>query len=178
MVKTLLAVEIVNGKARWCEARVKLADGRLSISGAEGRIVKDRAAHAEARRYWVEYFNENPGEIIRLGRRTANGAAQHVLAVDGDMHGLDVHRTEGGKVYLTESCGQIREAIAHFFPALVQLLPYHINDMHAECAHQEARGETWATHPSAHCPDCGYVLGSKWLKRELPAEIVKAVEAL
>ncbi len=51
-------------------------------------------------------------------------------------------------------------------------MQYHLNDMHAECEHQEARGETYATHPSAICPDCGYSLGSKWLKRDLPANVI------
>ena len=59
-----------------------------------------------------------------------------------------------------------------------QYFGYHLNDMHAQCIHQEARGETWTTHPSAVCPDCGYKLGSAWLKRELPAVVIRWAESL
>ncbi len=55
---------------------------------------------------------------------------------------------------------------------------WHLNDMHAECTHQEARGETYATHPDAMCPDCGYKLGSAWLKRDLPADVLAWFESL
>lgn len=49
---------------------------------------------------------------------------------------------------------------------------WHLNDMKAECEHQRARGETWKTHPEAICPDCGYKLGSAWLREEVPADVV------
>lgn len=49
---------------------------------------------------------------------------------------------------------------------------WHLNDMRAECEHQRARGETWKTHPLAVCPDCGYKLGSAWLKEEVPQDIL------
>ena len=128
---------------RWCAAEISVEDGRLSITGSEGRIV-------------------------------STGTAK----VDGEYHGLDVHKEEDGRVYLLESCGQIREDLQRWFPQLVPLFPWHLNDMHAECEHQEARGETWSTHPNAECPDCGYTLGSAWKRRELPAEVLAAVEAL
>lgn len=164
---------------RFCEVEIRLEDGRLSVCGTEGRIVRRGAAHKEALNYWMNYFEENPSEIIRLGRRTATGAAKHVLDVDGEYHGLDVHYTSTMRpyeVFLVESCGQIVDTIREFFPELAPLLKWHLNDMHAECEHQEARGETWTSHPSARCPDCGYILGSAWLKRELPPEIIRLVE--
>lgn len=49
---------------------------------------------------------------------------------------------------------------------------WHLNDMRSECAHQRLRGETWQTHPSAVCPDCGYRLGSAWLKEDVPPEVI------
>lgn len=49
---------------------------------------------------------------------------------------------------------------------------WHLNDLRAECAHQRARGEKWSTHPSAVCPDCGYRLGSAWLKENVPADVI------
>lgn len=54
---------------------------------------------------------------------------------------------------------------------------WHLNNLHSECEHQRARGENWQTHPEAVCPDCGYKLGSAWLKEELPADVVKLVES-
>ena len=53
---------------------------------------------------------------------------------------------------------------------------WHLNDMRAACQHQRERGETWTTHPSAVCPDCGYVLGSQWLYEELPQSIIDQVK--
>lgn len=55
---------------------------------------------------------------------------------------------------------------------------WHLNDMQAACEHQRARGETWTTHPSATCPDCGYRLGQAWLMEELPPEVVAFLESL
>lgn len=168
-------------KDRWCEVEIELRDGRLSICGLEGRIITHAEWKREAREYWESFFEESPEELGRMaidyGTRTAKRAARKVLDVDGEYHGLDVHR-DNGKLYLTESCGQIREEIAQWFPEVAPYLKYHLNDMHAECVHQEARGETWTTHPSAECPDCGYRLGSAWTKRELPADVVKWVERL
>jgi hypothetical protein len=55
---------------------------------------------------------------------------------------------------------------------------WHLNDMKAECEHQRQRGETWETHPSATCPDCGYVLGSAWLREEVPADVIEFLQSL
>lgn len=162
---------------RFCEIEISLENGRLSVCGTEGRIERRALAKKEALAYWTSYFEENPDEIIRLGRRTASGAAKYVLTHDGELHGVDVHGPDtGAEVMITESCGQIPETIREFFPELAPLLKWHLNDMRAECEHQEARGETWKTHALAVCPDCGYTLGSKWLARELPPEIVRLAE--
>jgi hypothetical protein len=168
---------------RWAEMVVEVKDGRLSVTGSEGRITTPRKAKAEAREYWESFFEENRNELGRMaleyGKRTPRTAAKFVLASDGDYHGLDVHVLDSGKVYITESCGQITDTLREWFPDVAPaLLPWHLNDMHAECEHQEARGETWTTHPSAVCPDCGYKLGSAWRKRELPADVLATVEAL
>lgn len=162
-----------NGK-RWCEVEVELNDGRLSICGSEGRIISHTAAKKEAREYWEGFFEESRQELGRMaiehGTRTPKSAAAVVLRVDGEFHGLDIHRDNGGKVYITESCGQID--LSKWFPELAPFLPYHLNDLHAECEHQEVRGEKYTTHPGAICPDCGYKLGSAWLKRELPPQVL------
>jgi len=163
---------------RWCRLELRLQDGRLSICGSEGSIMTSARARAEARRYWESFFEESPGEMNSMNQRcgtafrSPKSAARYVLDSDGELHGLDVAREEGGKVYVLEGCGQIVEELRKWFPEAVPYLKWHLNDMHAECEHQEARGETYKTHPDALCPDCGYRLGFQWLKRELPAEVV------
>lgn len=71
--------------------------------------------------------------------------------------------------------GWTRELLLRF---LAVWKNWHLNDMTAECEHQRARGETWSTHPSAVCPDCGYKLGSAWLKREVPEDVISFLSSL
>ena len=166
----------------FCELEIKLRDGRFTMTGTAGYIGTERAARREALSYWESYFEESPGEIQamnqRFGRRfsSTRGAAKFVLECDGEFHGLDVVHQDDGEVYVCHSCGQIREEIARFFPEAKPYFAWHLNDMHAECEHQQARGETYQSHPGAVCPDCGYKLGSAWKKRELPAEVVEWAE--
>lgn len=169
---------------RWCRLEVELRDGRLSICGSEGEIVTPKIARRLAREYWESYFAEDRSALHkmndRLGTnyRTAKGAARFVLTSDGEYHGIDVDHETNGRVFLLESCGQIVDTLRQWFPEVAPYLKYHLNDMHAECVHQEARGETYKTHPGAECPDCGYRLGSAWQTRELPPEVVNWVEGL
>jgi hypothetical protein len=205
---------------RWCEVEIEINDGRLSVCGSEGAITKLARAKKDAIEYWRGFFEDQPEEIFAMNKRcgtrytSALGAAKYVVSVDGDLHGLDVHAQDGDKVYTTESCGQIRDDLAKWFPEVAPLLPWHMNDMKAGCEHQEAEG--WAERPidpskptnaygkhypgqahdswnmlvwvradefeggllSAPCPTCGYKYGSAWLKRELPAEIIKLAETV
>lgn len=55
---------------------------------------------------------------------------------------------------------------------------WHLNNIRAECSHQRELGWTWLTHPSEPCPECGYKLGSAWLKEELPEWVIKYLESL
>jgi len=54
----------------------------------------------------------------------------------------------------------------------------HLNDMNAECEHQKLLGWKYEDHHDPKtfigdkCPICGYSIGSKWLKRELPQSVV------
>ena len=169
---------------RFCQIEVKLTDGRLSVCGTEGRIVLRARAKKMALEYWRSFFEDQPEEIMDMNKlcgtrfTSASGAAKYVLAQDGEFHGLDVHDETEDEVFITESCGQIRDELRAWFPELAELMVWHLNDMNAECEHQRARGETWQTHPEAVCSDCGYKLGSKWLRRELPTEIVKLAEGV
>jgi len=166
----------------FCELTIRLHDGRFTLSGTAGVVLTERQGRREALEYWESFFEESPGELIamneRFGRqfRTPRGAAKFVLECDGEYHGLDVVDGDGNDVYVCHSCGQIRDEIARFFPEAVPYFAWHLNDMRSECEHQEARGETYQTHPGEVCPDCGYKLGSGWTKRELPAEVVTWAE--
>lgn len=73
---------------------------------------------------------------------------------------------------------------------------WHLNDMNAGCQHQRAMG--WGTRKVKDgglagwiyekddpegvlckpCPECGYEYGTKWLKEELPADVIKFLESL
>jgi hypothetical protein len=168
---------------RWCEVTVELREGTrgpvLSITGAEGAVISQRAARREARDFWEAFFDDNPDELhamnARCGTRyrSPKSAARFVLETDGELHGLDVHDESGNKVYTTESCGQIRESIDEWFPEVVLFFPWHLNDMHAGCEHQDARGETYDSHPGAVCPECGWKLGHGWHHRPLPPEVIE-----
>jgi len=55
---------------------------------------------------------------------------------------------------------------------------WHLNDMHAECEHQQAAGITWSKDQKNVCAVCGYKIGSAWTRRELPADVVAFLESL
>lgn len=168
----------------WCELRIEIEDGRFSMSGAAGNVISRKQAKRDALDCWVSFFEKNKGEMQEMNERhgkrftSPTSAAKFVLASDGEFHGIDVHHEDGNKVYVSHSWGQIRETINDYFPEAEPFWKWHLNDMHAECEHQEARGETYATHPSAKCPDCGYKLGSEWTKRKLPADVIAWAEGM
>ena len=163
--------------SRFCTLEVELKDGRLSICGTAGRVVTRREARREARQLWESFFEDDPAQIYamneRMGRqfRTPRGAARFVLETDGELHGVDVYREDGDEVWITRSGGQIRKTIRRFFPNAARFFPWHLNDMNAGCEHQDARGESYDTHPGVECLQCGWKLGHGWHKRELPAEV-------
>jgi hypothetical protein len=168
--------------ARYCTVTIELQNGRLSITGHEGRVATLANAKREAVRYWTNYFEEERGAIQEINERcstrftSAAGAAKYVLRSDGELHGLDA--TVAGKlVHLLESCGQITETVADYFPEVRPLLPWHLNDMKAGCEHQEALG--WGSDSiGTPCPECGYKYGSKWLRRELPGDVQQLAERI
>lgn len=55
---------------------------------------------------------------------------------------------------------------------------WHLNDLHAECEHQQLFGWTWNTHPCVPCPVCGYKLGTAWTFREVPKSVIEFLESL
>lgn len=161
----------------FCRLIVRLEDGRLSITGESGRILKRARAKREARESWESFFEDNPDEIRRMaerfGRRftSPRGAAAFVLEVDGEFHGLDVVGDEGDDVLVLDSCGMNRGPLAEHFPEAVPFFPYHLNDMHAGCPHQRARDERYDVHGGVICMQCGWKLGAGWYADELPPEV-------
>ena len=101
-----------------------------------------------------------------------------IVGTTDRRNGSEFAGTHEGKRLWGHSWGQCVDAIVDFFPEMKPYMKWHLNHMHAECSHQRARGETWLTHSMAECPDCGYKLGSKWLKEELPAEVVDFINGL
>lgn len=181
--------KIKNG--RWCQIEVDLKDGRLSICGSEGRVFKDREAKALARRYWEDFFAENEAELaqfaLKYGKRTPKTAARYVIEQDGEYHGLDLEggRPIDGQAYVIESCGQIRDDLAEWFPEHVPYFKWHLNDMHAGCEHQEAlgwgRGFDVALSKNALTPIQRQVLTTRaeaLVSRQREAEVKKREERI
>lgn len=171
--------------SEWCELEIRLQDGRLSICGSSGYIVTRAQAKREARESWASYYEEIDDEQRRelnrkLGCRSANGFARRIAEVDGELHGLDVHREYRKRVLVTSSCGQIRDDLERWFPEAAELFPWHLNDMRPGCEHQEQAErdgrEQYVTGEA--CEVCGYRHGSAWQKRELPADVIKLAETI
>lgn len=205
---------------RYCTVEIEITDGCLSVCGEEGRVVSKPTAKKEALAYWRSFFEDNRGELAAMNERcgtrftSATSAARYVLNADGEFYGLDASEAPNGKIRILESCGQIRETIAEWFPEVTPLLPWHLNDMKAACEHQDELGwdkrpidpskplntygrffegqkqDSWNMlawvrrdeHPegllSEPCPTCGYRYGTKWLKRDLPADVVALAETV
>jgi len=168
---------------KWARAEIEIENGCLRMRGSYGRVLTEAAAKRDALRYWVSFFEEQPDQIYDMKKRypqfrgwSPKAAAKFVLAVDGPYHGLDLQEpVGGGGVLVTDGRGQCGVAVLAVWPELAKLLPWHLNDLHAECEHQQSRGEKM---PGAICPDCGWKLGHAWSKRELPSDIVKLAETI
>src|ERR1700735_872842 len=115
-----------------------------------------------------EQDNEWCEMIVELRTLADNGKLE--LSICGSHGYLPDHQWFGfqgsepyrvnGKMYRLSSCGQIHEELTKFFPEHSPYFKWHLNTMHAECEHQELRGETWKHNPGIVCLDCGYKLGS------------------
>lgn len=174
--------EMKTKEDRWCEIEIEYDTerDRLSICGEEGSILTRNDAEGQAIQYWESFFECEPGSLGEMQQRfpdaclhTAEQGAAFVVETDGSLHGVDVHKEDGDRIYISESCGQITGTIRDWFPEYADLLPWHLNDMRAGCEHQDARGQR-----QGKCPECGYRYGSAWLKRDLPLAIVEKLRGL
>jgi len=177
---------------QWCEVTVELSyrsmtndKPRLSITGAEGYVLSPAQAKRDAQRYWESFFIDNPSELHDLNDRcgtsfrSSKSAAKYVREVDGELHGLDVHKIDDKRVYVTTSVGQIREMIVQFFPEIEPYLQWHLNDMRAGCAHQEAckAARSGVYQVGDTCVECKYSYGSAWNYQELPSNVLLWAQA-
>lgn len=71
--------------------------------------------------------------------------------------------------------GWTRAKLSRFFEVWKD---WHLNDMRSNCPHQASRGETWSTHPSAECPDCGWKLGHGWNTVQVPDDVLSFLAEL
>ena len=148
----------------------------LSLVGVHGHILTDKEARRKSLQFWIDFFEGSPEEMYDMNRRfnkrfrSTTSAAKFVLEMDGEYHGLDIVSEEGNLVYICESCGQIRDTIAEFFPEAVPYFKWHLNGMNAGCEHQDDWNNDRIGEP---CPVCGYKYGTKWLYRELPADVIE-----
>jgi hypothetical protein len=61
---------------------------------------------------------------------------------------------------------------------------WHLNDMRPACKHQMELGWKYENHHDPKtfkgepCPVCGYEIGSKWLKEEVPQEVIDFLTSL
>jgi hypothetical protein len=73
------------------------------------------------------------------------------------------------------------EAIKFFFDVWDE---WHLNDLQAACEHQRELGWTYEEHHDKKtfqgepCPICGYKIGSAWLKKEVPGDVVSYLNNL
>ena len=135
-------------------------------------------------------------KILRLGTNKTDGGRHYsvyarVEIENGELriNGVEGPLSSGNAI---GSCGQIIMS-PYIFESL-KLAPkwddkmlitfsyvwkvWHQNHMNSACKHQRQLGQTWTTHPSSECITCGYVLGSSWLKEELPETVVAFLESL
>jgi hypothetical protein len=169
------------GEREFCRLEIELRDRdggpELSICGSAGYVYTERQARSQAREFWISYFEECPSYIEEMNKRcgtnfrSPKSAAKYVLDCDGEYHGLDIVEERDGNVYVSHSCGQIRDELAQFFPELVPFFGWHLNNLNAACEHQDARGETYEQNPGSECLNCGWKLGHGWHKRTLPPEV-------
>ena len=129
-------------------------------------IVRKRKLFAEKNGQWCE-------AIIEL-RRKERGLELSICGTEGRV--IDVAYDRGDKVYIAESCGQIRDVLSRWFPELRPYFKYHLNSMHAGCPHQRALGWKAEGNIGRECPECGYRYGSAWLHEELPDNVVAWVK--
>lgn len=143
--------------AEFCTIKVELRDRgkdlELSICGEAGHVMDDEYAQMQAREYWITFFEDSPEELESMGDEfegDPEAAANFVLEMDGEYHGLDVvcpsnicdmngYSTDDFEdhVFSVHSCGQIRNDLETFFPEAQPYFRFHLNSMSRLCEHMQ-----------------------------------------
>lgn len=198
MRKYCTRINAVTGKFCRLEMELTERDGkqRLSICGSAGALRTKKELRSDYRELVTDYMMDERGEQSHRSKHERRSMiAADMRDFDPLNHDCIGTCTVGRKEYYlsVHSCGQIREELARWFPDFAALFPWHLNDMRAECIHQEARGETYQKDPHAECFDCpttevvdghgrqttrGYRIGSAWTYRQLPAHIIELAESV
>ena len=130
-------------------------------------------------------------KIVKIGTNKTPGGRfysvySHIEIIDGELHitGVEGPLPSGNAI---GSCGQLTLNIENLNSDWTSEMlitfryvwtKYHLNHIKSECEHQNELGQTWATHPLSECITCGYILGSNWLKAELPETVISFLESL
>lgn len=119
----------------------------------------------------VAYNGKNKKNLVRVDVELQIKDNKPVFTASGEVWQSNMRDIEMGGQCLDEIWKEFEPQLENsklFYSILLLWRKWHLNDMHAECEHQEQRGESWATHPSAECPQCGWKLGHGWSYRAIP----------
>lgn len=123
--------------------KVKLEDGKLSISGVEGPTANGNAIGS-------------CGQI--------DGGFKHLNPAHDDKRYHNLIEAEDIKFAAGWN-------VASWLKFLEVWHDWHLNDLQAACEHQRALGWTFETHRGQKCPTCGYEIGTAWHTKPLTPEV-------
>ena len=128
--------------------RIRYEDGNLGISGVVGPL---------------------PSGNCRGGCGQIDGEFAHRNPEDNDPRFDHIHPQD-----IKYAKGWDKELWYDFLDIWKK---YHLNNLQAGCEHQ--RKLKWTTQQVGKpCPTCGYKYGSKWLRTEVPREVVEFLRNL
>ncbi len=136
--------------------KIKIEDGRLSISGVIGPT---------------------------RGGNSRGGAGQIEMEFDHEDKSQNDKRYDS-PVRAEDICFAPGWDAGKWYRFLDIWHRWHLNDMRAGCEHQRKLGWTYEDHHNPEtfegeaCPTCGYHIGSAWLKEKLPQEVIDFLTGL
>jgi hypothetical protein len=109
------------------------------------------------------------------------GTLRHDLAISGDVIGKG-RRTVHACGQIVSDVRRVVEPAKGWTAADVRSLlaiwgEWHLNGMNAESDEQRAAGITYASNPD-HVDSNGYKIGSAWLARQIPEDVLEEVARL
>lgn len=129
----------------------------------------------------VAYTGKNKSYLVTLEIELQDKAGKPVFTVSGNVwNTMHTDIVMGGQC-VDDIWNEYRAQLKN--PALYKQImklwqKWHLNDMHAECEHQEAKKMTWETHPSNECEVCGWKLGHGWSYRAIEPKDLETIKAI